>query len=86
MMSKMASSSSRCELTDIDLDSDLESMELVSNSDCSESPPVQKKLKTSGLLISNYYCSTDGPSKTLILHDIYTDGQSCRLEALSCVF
>ena len=47
MMSKMASSSSRCELKDIDLDSDLESMELVSNSDCSESPPVQKKLKTS---------------------------------------
>ena len=28
------------------------------------------------------HSSTDGPSKTRILHDIYTDGQSCRLEAL----
>ena len=34
------------------------------------------------IIISNYHCSTDGLSKTLILHDIYTDGQSCRLEAL----
>ena len=42
MMSKMASFSSMCELTDINLDSDLESMELVCNSDCSESPPAEE--------------------------------------------
>ena len=34
------------------------------------------------IIIINNYCFTDGPSKTLISHDIYTDGQSCRLEAL----
>ena len=34
------------------------------------------------IIVINNYCFTDGPSKTLILHDIYTDGQSGRLEAL----
>lgn len=34
------------------------------------------------IIYSNYCCSTDGPSKTLILHHIYTDGQSYKLEAL----
>ena len=35
------------------------------------------------IIVINNYCFTDGPSKTLILHDIYTDGQSGRLEALA---